>query len=264
MAQQRRASAASNRPSAEEPDVAIEVAFRRATERFMRRTPASGEAATLNARADRMLREFFEVGEAFQRVRAEAGDNSRGWDWNLLRVLDWQGDDVGDNERRYRPRLFIERSGGDRDTETASRKQQDRERGARGKRLRALLDAYSKAQSDLEWVMRRSGSHAPEFATVNLAMADLINQAIREHESVEAGIRAIGRIHGKVRRTEHVRVAAILVLSELHRFTGAQWKAEVATFIANRNDQLRPHPCPKFAGDDPLAKIHTMTSRCGL
>lgn len=271
MAKQRHQRAAKD--TSARPTVDIEQAFQRALTRFVKRAAPRERDEAIGDWSRRMTRELGEVSQAFQRVRKSASDNGRGWDWNLLQVLDWKGGDIEDNERQF---LAVERacmtdplskalaeilpakatSKAQADAVQRARKAETAERK---KRLRALSEAYAAAQPHLEWAIRRSGQLGSSLAAVNVGFADLIDRAIEDHDAA-----LIGRIHGNRRGVDHVKMAAVLVLAELHDFTGATWKADVATFIGEANDRLRPRPCPEFAAEPAHGKIHTAMSRCGL
>lgn len=240
-------------------DGETEATFKRALQRFLDRRAPDVTAATAN----RMTREIIEVREAFGRVRADASANRRGWTWNVLHVLDWHSEDVELNEVTRKP-LGVASDAQKAMTKEmpASRTAHDRARVARGKRLRALSAAYADARPDLDWAIGRLGALAPRFPATTEMMADLIDRSLEDHESVELGIRAIGRIHGKVRRVEHVKVAAMLVLSEIHGLGGPTEAAQIARYIGQVFKT--PHPCPAFAEVASDEHIRKMWSRCGL
>jgi len=240
----------------------IEAAFEHARQRFVERgiAPLLDRSETNHRSMLRTCRELREIIEAFRRVHDDAAANGNGWDWNLLHMLDWDGGTVEVNERRYRPRLLVENHATTGGQALAKQEQQADELAARGKRLRALRDAHAAAQPDLDWAMRRSGESGFVFAAANVGMTDLIDRALEDHESTVIGIRAIGQIHGRVRRVEHVKVAAMLVLGKLHGINGA---AALAKLIRDGNAN-ECAPCPTFAehaGDETIRK---MFSRCGL
>jgi hypothetical protein len=205
----------------------------------------------------RLQREQVEVFEMIARLRDDIRENRRGWTWNLLHVLDWYGATVEENEGRYRPRRFLPEPAVPYDV-----KKGRAERRARRGRLVALERALERAMPDLEWVVSRDRrTRAVRLAQIADAR-DIAAYALEQAQQHDLAHAAIAKIHGKVRRVDHVRGAALRILAELH---DAEGPVKLSRLIEHHSDASAPspRPCPGFApkGVDVEEKVTKLLQR---
>jgi hypothetical protein len=274
--EQRRSSAAASDDQRTESNEAFARARAAATKRMLvrpLREPVTREAL------NRSSRETIEIAEMFQRVQRDAAKNARGWTWNLLHVLDWTGHNVEVNERAFRGSLSKLRPKTSLQI-AAECREQDEARKARGRRLLTLRDAFAAAAADMRWgFLQNVCDELHEAASGELndhmdTFARLIGSALAAHEQLERGIAQIDELHGRNRRVEHVKAAALVALAELHLLAGSDWKARVADLVDSRNyvdpNDVEPNvpPCPGFAAKakDGVthATVRKLLNRCSL
>jgi len=186
-----------------------------------------------------------EILEMAARLRREVAASGKGWTWHLLTVLDWDGHDVAQNEAEgVRLRLTDE-------TKKLDHAAIDRKWKAQITRLRAAVAAYKAALPDLLWSAQCFEGGPPiQFPDDIENGLENLERALAWHEQRTATWKLVKGIHGKVRRYDHVRAAALRILIHVHELGGRDEKSRLAKFIMDANDRT-PRPCPRFvdAGD---------------
>lgn len=199
-------------------------------------------------------RERIEIEKMIAHVRqrvADAAVSSRGWTWHLLKVLDW---DSADAEALDEKDVNVDH------------RAIDKKWKAEEQRLRAAVLSYKRALPDLLWSAQCFDDFPPiKFPEDIYRGLDVLERALDYRVRRSANWRLVKSIHGRVRRYDHLRAAAMHMLVVIHDLGGRGEHAKLAKFIVDRNAQVSPRPpCPRFARDDPYDNARKIRSRAGL
>jgi hypothetical protein len=197
------------------------------------------------------------------RVRAAIEpDRTHDETWHILRVLDWDADDIREAERtstrRWKPlgdavaQLPYDVNGARAARTTALR------------RLRRALSAFESAVPDLDAAAAcYSGLVSSTFNEDVRRGRAVLELAISDLEQVENAHRSVDELD-RNRKTEHVRAAAMRILIDMHRFPARNAAARLAELVVNRNANRNP-PCPQLAESDAVPEtIRQALSRTRL
>ena len=209
------------------------------------------EAGLTHKQVNARSREQAEIQQMLARLRSEVAKSGRGWTWHLLRVLDWDALDLFANEGAM--------------TATQRRTWERRWR-ARGRRLSAASAAFEAAFDDLTWFAQRHEGRPAQAKMIDVVASgrSVVRQAADTFRKLNRQLAQLSKIHGRVRRYEHVRAAALRILLAIKRFEGSGALAKLASFIEDANETLKPRPCPMFADDGAYDRVRQILSRSGL
>jgi hypothetical protein len=204
-----------------------------------------------DAQRNAASRAQFEIQDMLARVQREVAKTGRGWTWHLLAVLDWDSRDIEANEKQ-RPRLLV----------AAAVPIDHRALDRKWKRdfdvLRRALSAYEASLPLLAESARNCFAGTPvRFPDDAHRGLRVLKCALEWHAARSATWSRVRSMHGKVRRYDHVRAAAMRMLIHLHDLAGRNEKARLADFIVATNERCSPRPCRRFAGAGDGAGAHT-------
>lgn len=196
--------------------------------------------------SNRSLREQCEIQEMFSCVLREMADSGRDSTWHLLRVLDWDGRELAMNENTESVRLRLTPGAVEPIDHAATDHEWRRQKTNVAQAINSVMDS-------LEIVP------AGEIPTI-LSALHVLHEVHEWCIQRELAWEDIRRMHGRVRRSEHVKGAALRTLMVINSIDKP---AKLAQFIVDANER-RPRPCPVFARDDVHENVRQILSRSKL